>query len=90
VSGSGGSGLSRPSYIPRDCTWITAREEICSKGDCTSCIQILGPTVIDDLLASEQVVRPFFLRVGGCTALLGVAVESISSGEIRITHWTGE
>jgi len=31
-----------------------------------------------------------FLRVGDCTGLLGVTVESISSGEIGTRHWTGE
>jgi hypothetical protein len=76
--------------MPRECTWITAREEACSEGGCTSYIQILGATAIDDLLASEQVVWTFFLRVGDCTGLLGVTVESISSGEIGTRHWTGE
>jgi len=57
---------------------------------CTSYIQILGATAIDNLLASEQVVWTFFLRVGDCTGLLGVTVESISSGEIGTRHWTGE
>jgi hypothetical protein len=76
--------------MPRECTWITAREEARSKGGCTSYIQTLGATAIDDLLASEQVVWTFFLRVGVCIGLLGVTVESISSGERGSRHWTGE
>jgi hypothetical protein len=90
VSGRGGSGPGRPSGMPRECTWITAREEARSEGGCTSYIQILGATAIDDLLASEQVVWTFFLRVGVRIGLLGVTVESISSGEIGTRHWTGE
>jgi len=76
--------------MPRECTWITAREEARSQGGCTSHIQILGATAIDDLLASEQVVWTFFLRVGVRTGLLGVTVESISTGEIGTRQWTGE
>ena len=76
--------------MPRECTWITAREEVRSEGGCTSYIQILGVTAIDDLLASEQVVWTFILRVIVHSGLLGVTVESISSGEIGTRHWTGE
>jgi len=76
--------------MPRECTWITAREDACSEGGGTSYILILGATAIDDLLASEQVVWTFFLRVGDRTGLLGVTVESISSAEIGTRHWTGE
>jgi len=90
VSGRGGSGPGRPSGMPWEFTWITAREEARSEGGCTSYIQILGATAIDDLLASEQVVWTFFLRVGVHIGLLGVTVESISSGEIGTRHWTGE
>ena len=32
VSGRGGSGPGRPSGMPRECTWITDREEACSEG----------------------------------------------------------
>jgi len=67
--------------MPRECTWITAREETRSEGGCTSYIQILGATAIDDLLASEQVVWTFFLRVGVHTGLLGATVEGITDGE---------
>jgi len=67
--------------MPRECTWITARVETHSEGGCTSYIQILGATAIDDQLASDEVVWTFFLRVGVRTGLMGVTVESISSGE---------
>jgi hypothetical protein len=76
--------------MPRECTWITAREEACSEGGCTSYIQILAATAIDDLLASKRVVWTFFLRVGVRTGLLGVTLESISSDEIGTRHWTVE
>ena len=76
--------------MPRECTWITAREEARSVGGCTTYIEILEATAIDDLLASEQVICTFFLRVGVRIGLLGVTVESISSGEIGTRHWTGE
>jgi len=90
VSGRGGSGLGRPSGMLRECTWITAREEACSESGCTFYVHILGATAIYYLLASEQVVWTFFLRVGVHTGLLGVTVESISSGEIGTRNWTGE
>jgi len=76
--------------MTRECTWITARVEARSKGGCTSNSQILGATAIDDQLASEEVVWTFFLRVGVRIGLLGVTVESISTGEIGTRHWTGE
>ena len=77
--------------MPRECTWITAREEACSEGGgSVPDIQILGATNFDDQLASEEVVWTFFLRVGVRIGLLGVTVESISSGEIGTRHWTGE
>jgi hypothetical protein len=44
-------------------------------------IQILRATAFDDLLASEQVVGTFFLRVGDCAGLLGATVEGITDGE---------
>ena len=91
VSGRGGSGPGRPSGMPRECTWITAREEACSEGGGgVPDILILGATTFDDQLASEEVVWTFFLRVGVRIGLLGVTVESISSGEIGTRHWTGE
>jgi len=81
VSRRGGSGLGRPSDMPQECTWITATEETSSEGCCTSYIQILEATAVDDQLASDEVVWTFFLRVGVRIGLLGVTVESISSGE---------
>jgi len=60
----------------------TAREEVCSAGGGgIPDIQIHGATAVDDLLASEQVVGTFFLRVADCTGLLGATVEGITDGE---------
>jgi hypothetical protein len=60
----------------------TAREEACSEGASgIPDIQILGATAFDDLLASEQVVGTFVLRVGDCTGRLGVTIQGISDGE---------
>jgi hypothetical protein len=68
--------------MPRECTLITAREEACSEGGGgVPDIQILGANAFDDQLASEEVVWTFFLRVGVRIGLLGVTMESISSGE---------
>jgi len=67
--------------MPRECTRITAREEARSERGCTSYIQILGATAIDDLLANEQVIWTFFLRVGVRIGLLGATVEGITDGE---------
>ena len=91
VSRRGGSGLGRPSALPLECTWITAKEETCFEGGGgIPDISKLGTNAFDDQLASEEVVWTFFLRVGVRTGLLGVTVESISSGEIGTRHWTGE
>jgi len=77
--------------MPRECTWITAREEACSEGrSAVPDILILGATTFDNQLASEEVVWTFFSRVGVRIGLLGVTVESITSGEIGTRHWTGE
>jgi len=77
--------------MPRECRWITAREEACSeRGGNVPDIQILGANVFDNQLASEKVVWMFILRVGVRIRLPGVTVESISSGEIGTRHWTGE
>ena len=77
--------------MPRECTWITAREEACSDGGGgVPDIQILGANAFDNQLASDEVVWTFFLRVGVHIGLLGVTVESFSSGEMGTRHWTGE
>lgn len=69
--------------MARICAWITARVELFSEGgSCIPDIQILAANTFVDLLASEQVIWTFFLRVGVDTGLLGVRVESISSGEV--------
>ena len=68
--------------MPRECTWITAREEACSEGGGgVPDIQILGANAFDDQLASEEVVWTFFLRVGVRIELLGATVEGITGGE---------
>jgi hypothetical protein len=68
--------------MPQECTLNTAREEACSEGGGGVLdIQILGANAFDDQLASEEVVWTFFLRVGVRIGLLGVTMESISSGE---------
>jgi hypothetical protein len=67
-----------PGNVPQS----TAREEACSEGGGSiPDIQILGATAFNDLLAGEQVVGTFFLRVGDCTGLLGATVEGITDGE---------
>jgi hypothetical protein len=67
---------------PGNAPGSTAREEACSEGgDGIPDIQILGATAFDDLLASEQVVGTFFLKVRDCTGLLGATVEGITDGE---------
>jgi len=77
--------------MPLECTWIAAREETCSEGDGeVRDITILGANSFDNQLASEEVVCMFFLRVGDRIGLLGVTVESTSSGEIGTRHGTGE
>jgi hypothetical protein len=77
--------------MPREGTWITAREKACSEGGGrVPDIQILGAKAVYDQLASEEVVWTFNLRVGVRIGLLGVTVESISCGGIGTRHWTGE
>jgi len=67
---------------PMNVAGSTTREEACfEEGGGIPDIQILGATAFDDLLASEQVVGTFFLRVGDCTGLLGATVEGITDGE---------
>jgi hypothetical protein len=67
---------------PGNAPGSTARDEACSEGGGSiPDFQILGATAFDDLLASEQVVGTFFLRVGDCTGLLGATVEGITEGQ---------
>jgi hypothetical protein len=71
-----------PHDCPRNVPGSTARQEEWSEdGGGIPDIPILGPTAFDDLLASEQVVRTFFLRVGDFTGLLGATLEGITDGE---------
>jgi len=74
LSGRGRNGPGRPSGIPQECTWITARVEVHFNSRCTSYIQICGATSIDDRLASGKVMWRFFLRVGVCMGLLRATV----------------
>jgi len=68
--------------MPRECTWIMAREEACSEGGGgVPYISILGANAFDNQLASEEVVWTFFLRVGVRIGLLGATVEGITDGE---------
>jgi len=91
VSGRGGTGPGRPSGMPREYTCIKAREAACSEGGSgIPDLPLLGTNAFDDQLASEKVVRTFFLRVGVRIGMLGVTVEIISTCEIRTRHWTGE
>jgi len=67
---------------PRNVPGFTAREEAgCEGGGGIPEIQILGVTGSDNLLASEQVIGKFCLRVGDCTGLLGATVEGNTDGE---------
>jgi len=51
---------------------------------------MLGAHAFHVQQASEEVIWMFFLRMAVPIGLLGVRVESISSGEIGTRHWTGE
>jgi len=85
-----GSGPGRPSNMPRECTWMLAKEEACSEeGRGIPEIHFLGATTFDHLPDSEEVVWTFFRRVGDCTRLLWVTVESMSSGDKGTRDWTG-
>jgi hypothetical protein len=67
---------------PGNAPGSTAREVACSEGGGgIPDIPILVATAFDNLLASEQVVGAFFLRVGDCTGLLGATVEGITDGK---------
>jgi hypothetical protein len=44
-------------------------------------IQLLGATAFDHLLASEEVVEAFAIRLGECQGLLGASLEGITEGE---------
>jgi hypothetical protein len=91
VSGRDGSEQGRPSSMARECTLITAREDVYSeRRSGVPVILILGSTPFDDQLASEEVVWKFLQIVEVRIGLLGVTVESFSSGEIGARHWTGE
>jgi len=66
------------------------RDEEYSKGHCTSYIQLVRGSDINDVLHNEKIVWIFFLRVGDYTGLLGVTVETISRAEIGTRQWIGK
>jgi len=77
--------------MPREYARIPAREKGCSdRGGGVPGILILWATTVLDHLASEEVVWTFFLRVRVRIGVLGVTLESISSGKIGTRHWTGK
>jgi len=90
VSRPGGSGPGRPSGMTKEGSSIMAREESNSEGSCSSSIEILGGTAIDDILASEEVIYMFFPRVRAPTRLLGLTLAGIADAKRGITYWTGE
>jgi len=59
-------------------------------------IEILGATAFDDLLASDETIETFGLRIGECSALLGATMEVTTledPGEIETIkpkRWTSE
>jgi len=84
-----GSGHGTTSGMPLKCTGIQPKVDPYYQCGCTSYIQILGCTAIEDLLAYEEAIGKFYLRVWDCTGLLGVTMEYISSGEIGTRDSTG-
>jgi len=44
-------------------------------------IQLLGATAFGHLLASEEMVEAFAIRLGVCQGLLGASLEGITEGE---------
>ena len=59
-------------------------------------IEILGATAFDDLLASDETIETFALRIGECSGLLGATMEVTTledPGEIETINpkrWTSE
>jgi len=75
----------------RKCVWIIDKKEVCSKGGSgVPDISILATNAFDDQLASEEVVWTFFVAVRVRIGLLSLTMGSISGGNIRTRHWTGE
>jgi len=67
---------------PGNVSGPSARKVACSEaGGGIPDIQILGAIAFNNLPASAQVIRTFFLRVGDCTAQLRATVEGITDGE---------
>jgi hypothetical protein len=59
-------------------------------------IEILGATAFDDLLASDETIETFALRIGECSGLLGATMEVTTLGNpgeietINPKRWTSE
>jgi len=51
-------------------------------------IELLGATAFDDLLAGEEVVEAFALRIGECTGLLGATMEITTLSGEKPRRWT--
>jgi len=51
-------------------------------------IELLGATAFDDLLAGEEVVVAFALRIGECTGLLGATMEITTLSGEKPRRWT--
>jgi hypothetical protein len=52
-------------------------------------IELLGATAFEDLLAGEEVVEAFALRIGECTGLLGATMEITTLSGEKPRRWTG-
>ena len=44
-------------------------------------LELLGATAFDHLLASEEVVKAFAIRLGECQGLLGASLDGVTEGE---------
>lgn len=84
-----GGGHGTTSGMPLKSTGIQPKVDAYYQCGCTSYIQILGCTAIENLLAYKEVIWTFYLTVWDCTGQLGVTLEYISSGEIDTRDPTG-
>jgi len=91
VSFRGGRRLDRLSVMHQVSSQITIREEeyTNAEGNIPD-IQILEATAFVNLLASEEVICTFLIRLGECTGLWAVTMESIWRCEKDINNWMGE
>jgi len=87
VSGRDVRRPGRPSGMQWQDTWIVARVEVHLEGYCTSIMQILAATAMNDLLANDEVLRLFHPTLEVHIGLLEVTVENILVGGIGTRHW---